>query len=173
MCGLGTGQHMYLDAYPGKNLDATIAISIGSASSTGRRWSIRVTQIDCGTLYTAPQGCLQYHTGIMVWAYFLPHRSLNKPSLQFLAILRNFFLNFVFKPWWKWWWNDVFQVLQVPYRPGTMRTPTTYTPTVRTTLSVFAGRKATVLIHTWQTLLQIVLVWMVPTLRGEGELSAD
>ena len=67
----------------------------------------------------------------------------------------------------------MFQVLQVPYRPGTMRTPTTYTPTVRTMLSVYAGRKATVLIHMWQTLLQIVLVWMVPTLRGEGELSAD
>ena len=63
LCGLGTGQHMYLNAYPGKNLDASVAITIGSASSQGRRWSIRVTQIDCGTLYTAPPACLQYHTG--------------------------------------------------------------------------------------------------------------
>jgi len=73
LCGLGTGQHMYLNAYPGKDLSASIAISIGSASSTGRRWSIRVTQIDCGTLYTAPPDCLQYHTGatgtVMTWNY--------------------------------------------------------------------------------------------------------
>jgi len=73
LCGLGTGQHMYLNAYPGKNLDASVAITIGSASSQGRRWSIRVTQIDCGTLYTAPPACLQYHTGttgsVQTWNY--------------------------------------------------------------------------------------------------------
>ena len=63
LCGLGTGQHMYLNANPGKNVDASIAIALGSGSSAARRWSIRVTQISCGTLYTAPPNCLQYHTG--------------------------------------------------------------------------------------------------------------
>jgi len=73
LCGLGTGQHMYLNANPGKNVDASIDIVIGSGSTQARRWSIRVTQIDCGTIYTAPPNCLQYHTGmtgsVQTWNY--------------------------------------------------------------------------------------------------------
>ena len=44
MCGLGQGQHMYLQAHPAKDVDATVTIVLGSSTS-GRKWSIRVTQV--------------------------------------------------------------------------------------------------------------------------------
>lgn len=37
---------------------------ITSGTSFPRIWRIRVTQILCGSISAAPQGCLQYHTGI-------------------------------------------------------------------------------------------------------------
>lgn len=62
-CGLGTGQHLYLQAHPGQDLTAGIHISLGS-SDYERSWNIRVTQIECGESWTAPANCLQYFTGI-------------------------------------------------------------------------------------------------------------
>lgn len=44
MCGLGQGQHMYLQAHPAQDVDATVTIVLGSSTS-GRKWSIRVTQV--------------------------------------------------------------------------------------------------------------------------------
>ena len=52
-----------MHANPGKNVDASIAIALESGSSQERKRSILVIQISCGTLYTAPPNCLQYHTG--------------------------------------------------------------------------------------------------------------
>ena len=43
-CGIGTGMHMYLQAHPAENVDASIEISLG-ASTEARKWSIRVTQV--------------------------------------------------------------------------------------------------------------------------------
>ena len=59
-CGVGTGQHMYINAFEGldvsikdpnprlqddrmifQQVQATIDITIGSASAEGRKWSIR------------------------------------------------------------------------------------------------------------------------------------
>ena len=34
---------------------------IVSGTTFSRYWQIRVDQIPCGTLYTPPQGCLEYH----------------------------------------------------------------------------------------------------------------
>ena len=44
MCGLGQGQHMYLQAHPAQDVDATVTIVLGTSTS-GRKWSIRVTQV--------------------------------------------------------------------------------------------------------------------------------
>ena len=43
-CGIGTGMHMYLQAHPAENVDASIEIRLG-ASTEARKWSIRVTQV--------------------------------------------------------------------------------------------------------------------------------
>jgi len=62
-CGIGTGQHMYLNAEEGTDLCATIDILLGT-STTDRTWNIRVSQIPCGVNYAPPSTeCLQYHTG--------------------------------------------------------------------------------------------------------------
>ena len=62
-CGLGTGQHLYLQAHPGLDLTASIDISLGS-SDYDRSRNIRVTQVECGVSWTPPANCLQYFTGI-------------------------------------------------------------------------------------------------------------
>ena len=63
-CGIGTGQHMYLNAEEGTDLCATMDILLGAGSTAGRTWNIRVTQIPCGVNYAPPStDCLQYHTG--------------------------------------------------------------------------------------------------------------
>jgi len=63
-CGIGTGQHIYLQAHPNENVDATLDIVIGSGSTEARKWNIRVTQIECGRTWSPPANCQEYHTGI-------------------------------------------------------------------------------------------------------------
>ena len=62
ICGLNTGQHMYLDIGRGSSDSATLAFTFSGTFS--RYWDIKITQIPCGVAYDAPNGCLQYHTGI-------------------------------------------------------------------------------------------------------------
>ena len=50
LCGIGTGQHMYLNAEEGTDLCATIDILIGAASTVGRTWNIRVSQVPVAML---------------------------------------------------------------------------------------------------------------------------
>ena len=74
-CGIGTGQHMYLNAEEGTDLCATMDILLGAGSTAGRTWNIRVTQIPCGVNYAPPStDCLQYHTGE------LTHQKRENPS---------------------------------------------------------------------------------------------
>lgn len=54
---------MYVDAGLGVSNPIMISI-ITSGASFPRIWKIKVTQITCGSISSAPQGCLQYHTGI-------------------------------------------------------------------------------------------------------------
>ena len=62
ICGLNTGQHMNLDIGRGSSDSATLAFTFSGTFS--RYWDIKITQIPCGVAYDAPNGCLQYHTGI-------------------------------------------------------------------------------------------------------------
>jgi hypothetical protein len=62
ICGKNTGQHMYIDIGADEGDQATLAFTF-TTSSTVRTWEIKVSQIPCGAVYAAPNGCLQYHTG--------------------------------------------------------------------------------------------------------------
>jgi len=61
ICGTNTGQHMYIPASDtGCN---TLNANIGTASTAGTSaFTIKVTQIECGSKRLAPSGCLQYFT---------------------------------------------------------------------------------------------------------------
>lgn len=63
LCGLLTGQHIYVDVGTGSSDSATLALAF-SGASTQRKWEIKVAQIPCGQQYTPPNGCLQWHTGL-------------------------------------------------------------------------------------------------------------
>jgi len=61
ICGTNTGQHMYVPASDtGCN---TLNGNIGAASTAGTSaFTIKVTQVECGSKRLAPSGCLQYFT---------------------------------------------------------------------------------------------------------------
>jgi len=59
MCGIGPGQHMYIDAQTVCN---KINFNIDTSVSYTRSWSFTVTQIECGS-DEGNHDCLQYHTG--------------------------------------------------------------------------------------------------------------
>jgi len=61
ICGTNTGQHMYIPASDtGCN---TLNANIGTGSTAGTSaFTIKVTQIECGSKRLAPSGCLQYFT---------------------------------------------------------------------------------------------------------------
>ncbi|EDV50629.1 uncharacterized protein LOC6544783 [Drosophila erecta] len=62
ICGSSTGDHMYIDAGLGQS--NPIVLSVITSASFPRLWRIRVTQIHCGSISRADQGCLQYYTAI-------------------------------------------------------------------------------------------------------------
>ncbi|KAH8415591.1 hypothetical protein KR222_005926 [Zaprionus bogoriensis] len=62
ICGASTGDHMYIDAGLGQS--NPIVLSVITSGSFPRLWRIRVTQIHCGSISRADQGCLQYYTAI-------------------------------------------------------------------------------------------------------------
>ncbi|XP_061394015.1 uncharacterized protein LOC133329555 [Musca vetustissima] len=62
ICGISSGDHMYIDAGLGQS--NPIVISVITSGTFPRIWRIRVTQIHCGSIARAEQGCLQYYTGI-------------------------------------------------------------------------------------------------------------
>lgn len=53
---------MYIDAGLGQS--NPIVISLITSATFPRLWRIKVTQIYCGSINRADQGCLQYHAGI-------------------------------------------------------------------------------------------------------------
>jgi len=57
ICGVNTGEHMYIDASDSCN---SLTFQIGSATFT-RSWNIKVTQYAMDFANKAPKGCLQYH----------------------------------------------------------------------------------------------------------------
>jgi len=66
LCGTLTGQHVYLEASRTVDLAATITIANVAAGTVNgmRSWRIKVSQVECSSRMKAPQGCLQYFTGI-------------------------------------------------------------------------------------------------------------
>jgi len=60
ICGYNTGQHMWVPASDQCN-QINIDIDTGSTGTT-RKWTIKVTQYECGNLRAPEQDCLQYHT---------------------------------------------------------------------------------------------------------------
>jgi len=57
ICGVNTGDHMYVDASDSCN---SLTFQIGSVDFT-RQWNIKVTQYAMDFPNKAPKGCLQYH----------------------------------------------------------------------------------------------------------------
>ncbi|XP_018325682.1 uncharacterized protein LOC108737362 [Agrilus planipennis] len=63
ICGINTGNHMYINAGNGISNPITLSI-VTSGSSFSRSWKIRISQIPCNAQYKADDNCLQYHTGV-------------------------------------------------------------------------------------------------------------
>jgi len=61
ICGYETGHHIYLDSSRGSLTTNPVMTLAFTGTTFSRYWQIRVDQIPCGTLYTPPQGCLEYH----------------------------------------------------------------------------------------------------------------
>lgn len=61
LCGTLTGQHMYIEAGTA-NTAATLKFTL--ATALDNTWRIKVSQIECWNPSRAPQGCLQYFTGV-------------------------------------------------------------------------------------------------------------
>jgi hypothetical protein len=62
ICGLNTGQHMFIDIGKGTSNGATLTFSY-SADAGSRTFEIKVTQYTCGSPNAPPSGCLQWFTG--------------------------------------------------------------------------------------------------------------
>jgi len=63
VCGTSSGHHMYIHLGSSTTASSTIAIDL-AASSASAKWNILVRQIACNTIYTAPEGCTMYLTGV-------------------------------------------------------------------------------------------------------------
>jgi len=61
ICGINTGQHMYLDASDQCNI-LQLGFGTGSSATLASAVSIKVTQVKCSSKQEAPDGCLQYFT---------------------------------------------------------------------------------------------------------------
>jgi len=60
ICGVASGQHMYVDTSDSDCVD--VHYGIGGGTSATRELDIRVTQYTCGAEMGGPPGCLQYYT---------------------------------------------------------------------------------------------------------------
>ncbi|XP_023330828.1 uncharacterized protein LOC111703186 [Eurytemora carolleeae] len=61
ICGLNTGQHMFVDSSSSCN---KLSFNIDTANSVSRSWRVKVTQYDCGSNVPGiVDDCLQYLTG--------------------------------------------------------------------------------------------------------------
>ncbi|XP_023341394.1 uncharacterized protein LOC111711301 [Eurytemora carolleeae] len=63
ICGVNTGQHMYVDMGLSSNSPIVLTV-VTSGASFQRSFSVKVTQIECSSLSKASDGCVQYFTGV-------------------------------------------------------------------------------------------------------------
>jgi len=61
ICGYNTGQHMYIDAGSGNSPCTLTFITTGDYNRT---FKMKVTQIECGAINRAFEGCLQYYNEV-------------------------------------------------------------------------------------------------------------
>jgi len=78
ICGVNTGQHLYVDTSNSECVD--VHYGIGGGTSSTRELDIRVSQFTCGDEMGGPPGCLQYHTSTAGKI-----RSFNFPDLTYQA----------------------------------------------------------------------------------------
>ena len=65
ICGVNTGQHMYLDAGRSSTANMAITNTFSTTTTFSRFWSIKVSQIECDSTSAPPEStCLQYFTGV-------------------------------------------------------------------------------------------------------------
>ncbi|CAB4057884.1 unnamed protein product [Lepeophtheirus salmonis] len=78
LCGDSlSGDHMYIET----GLTGSVGMSFAIGSATGSRtWKIKVTQIECGTSWKAPEDCAQYFTGIS--GEFQSYNNVGDQTLQ-------------------------------------------------------------------------------------------
>lgn len=62
VCGALTGQHMYMET-GGTGSAGSLALTFG-ATVTTRTYKIKVSYIECSNRLKAPEGCVQYYTGV-------------------------------------------------------------------------------------------------------------
>ena len=64
ICGVNTGQHMYLDAGRSSTANMAITNTFSTTTTFSRYWSIKISQIECDSPAAPPEStCLQYFTG--------------------------------------------------------------------------------------------------------------
>ncbi|XP_076352384.1 uncharacterized protein LOC143247730 isoform X2 [Tachypleus tridentatus] len=61
ICGLNTGQHLYIEV---AGTEGPIQLNVITQGSRTRSFDIRITQIGCQSRDRAPPNCLQYYTGV-------------------------------------------------------------------------------------------------------------
>lgn len=61
LCGTNTGHHVYMDAGEATTA-ATLAFTV--AANSDANWRVKVSQIECSSVYLPPNGCLQYYMGV-------------------------------------------------------------------------------------------------------------
>ena len=75
ICGINTGQHMWVPASDQCNM-MTFDLDTGNSGTT-RTWQIKVTQYECNVLSAPEQDCLQWHTA-QTGRY--PNRNMNSEN---------------------------------------------------------------------------------------------
>lgn len=65
LCGVLTGEHLYVELSPTAADAATIAISTAISTTqpptvANRKWDVKISQIECHATYRAPNGCDRY-----------------------------------------------------------------------------------------------------------------
>ncbi|GFY57234.1 CUB domain-containing protein [Trichonephila inaurata madagascariensis] len=59
LCGENKGQHLYVDMGRGSGNPVVLSV-VSNGDKMSRRWKIKISMIECGSLNMAPAGCLQY-----------------------------------------------------------------------------------------------------------------
>ena len=59
LCGVGTGQHFYVNVQNAG--DVTITYK-GTGDAAERKWNVKVSMIACDSEFAPPAGCGQYYT---------------------------------------------------------------------------------------------------------------